>query len=161
MERDGDGRADGVGRARAAGGLTERSRLFLRQARGNASVKASGDGFDLDAVTAAVEALRLENERLKAELDAEEAAAAATGTAAAAVAVEEPAAAATPEPAAKPEPTPQPVSEPVTVGAFTEKADRLEGFKMPPIEGDGFAVCALDSDVGTPQGSPRSSLRKV
>ena len=66
--------------ARARGGRTDGAIAIIpRQARGNASVKASGDGFDLDAVTAAVEALRLENERLKAELDAEEAAAARRG----------------------------------------------------------------------------------
>ena len=42
-----------------------------RRARGVRRAGGDGDGFDLDAVTAAVERLRRENERLRDELEAE------------------------------------------------------------------------------------------
>jgi 1,4-alpha-glucan branching enzyme len=112
-----------------------------------------------------VEALRLENERLKAELDGVEwqgSGSVETVASAAASApepeqtpeqpkeVEVPKAAATPEPVVAAAPKPEPVvaaAAPVAekpVGAMNEKKERFEGFKFPAIEGDGFGVIATD-----------------
>tara|TARA_B100001540_G_scaffold68700_1_gene61852 strand:+ start:413 stop:2944 length:2532 start_codon:yes stop_codon:yes gene_type:complete len=138
-----------------------------------------GDGFDLDAVTAAVERLRRENERLRDELEAEfeagrDASSVVTPTVVATESVEAeveveastsparetgaPAAAVdaeaeveTKEVETKEVETTTPARETVVVtpaeGAVKEMDEvdeRLDGFTMPPVEGDGFGVCALD-----------------
>ena len=138
-----------------------------------------GDGFDLDAVTAAVERLRRENERLRDELEAEfeagrDASSVVTPTVVAMESVEAeveveastsparetgaPAAAVdaeaeveTKEVETKEVETTTPARETVVVtpaeGAVKEMDEvdeRLDGFTMPPVEGDGFGVCALD-----------------
>ena len=138
-----------------------------------------GDGFDLDAVTAAVERLRRENERLRDELEAEfeagrDASSVVTPTVVATESVEAeveveastsparetgaPAAAVdaeaeveTKEVETKEVETTTPARETVVVTPaeaavkeMDEVDERLDGFTMPPVEGDGFGVCALD-----------------
>ncbi len=142
-----------------------------------------GDGFDLDAVTAAVERLRRENERLRDELDAEfeagrdvssvvtptvvatesveaevevevevEASTSpARETGAPAAAVDAEAEVETKEVETKEVETTTPARETVVVTPaeaavkeMDEIDERLDGFTMPPVEGDGFGVCALD-----------------
>ena len=130
-----------AGRDRGDEGLTRtRERMARATQRSSARrvTRAAKDDFDLDAVSKAVEALRLENERLKAELEAEER---AYASASKAVAVETPRAE-TAAPAPTPAPTPAVAEKPV--GAFNESKDRLKGFKFPPVEGDGFGVIAHD-----------------
>ncbi len=150
-----------------------------RRARGVRRAGGDGDGFDLDAVTAAVERLRRENERLRDELEAEfeagrDASSVVTPTVVATESVEAeveveastsparetgaPAAAVdaeaeveTKEVETKEVETTTPARETVVVtpaeGAVKEMDEvdeRLDGFTMPPVEGDGFGVCALD-----------------
>ena len=146
-----------------------------RRARGVRRAGGDGDGFDLDAVTAAVERLRRENERLRDELEAEfeaggDVTSVVTPTVVATESVEvevevEVEASTTParEPAAEAEvdaeaevetkevETTTPARETVVVTpaeAAVKEMDevdgRLDGFTMPPVEGDGFGVCALD-----------------
>ena len=140
-----------------------------------------GDGFDLDAVTAAVERLRRENERLRDELEAEfeagrDVSSVVTPTVVATESVEgeveveveastsparEPGAPAaavdaeaeveTKEVETKEVETTTPARETVVVTPaeaavkeMDEVDERLDGFTMPPVEGDGFGVCALD-----------------
>ena len=138
-----------------------------------------GDGFDLDAVTAAVERLRRENERLRDELEAEfeagrdvssvvtptvvatesveaevevEASTSpARETGAPAAAVDAEAEVETKEVETKEVETTTPARETVVVTPaeaavkeMDEVDERLDGFTMPPVEGDGFGVCALD-----------------
>ena len=150
-----------------------------RRARGVRRAGGDGDGFDLDAVTAAVERLRRENERLRDELEAEfeagrdvssvvtptvvatesveaevevEASTSpARETGAPAAAVDAEAEVETKEVETKEVETTTPARETVVVtpaeGAVKEMDEvdeRLDGFTMPPVEGDGFGVCALD-----------------
>ena len=146
-----------------------------RRARGVRRAGGDGDGFDLDAVTAAVERLRRENERLRDELEAEfeggrDVSSVVTPTVVATESVEvevevEVEASTTPahEPAAEAEvdaeaevetkevETTTPARETVVVTPaeaavkeMDEVDERLDGFTMPPVEGDGFGVCALD-----------------
>lgn len=156
----------GISRAQAVRG---------RRARGVRRAGGDGDGFDLDAVTAAVERLRRENERLRDELEAEfeagrDVSSVVTPTVVATESVEvevevEVEASTTParEPAAEAEvdteaevetkevETTTPARETVVVTPveaavreMDEVDERLDGFTMPPVEGDGFGVCALD-----------------
>ena len=150
-----------------------------RRARGVRRAGGDGDGFDLDAVTAAVERLRRENERLRDELEAEfeagrDASSVVTPTVVATESVEAeveveastsparetgaPAAAVdaeaeveTKEVETKEVETTTPARETVVVTPaeaavkeMDEIDERLDGFTMPPVEGDGFGVCALD-----------------
>jgi 1,4-alpha-glucan branching enzyme len=150
-----------------------------RRARGVRRAGGDGDGFDLDAVTAAVERLRRENERLRDELEAEfeagrDASSVVTPTVVATESVEAeveveastsparetgaPAAAVdaeaeveTKEVETKEVETTTPARETVVVTPaeaavkeMDEVDERLDGFTMPPVEGDGFGVCALD-----------------
>jgi 1,4-alpha-glucan branching enzyme len=150
-----------------------------RRARGVRRAGGDGDGFDLDAVTAAVERLRRENERLRDELEAEfeagrDASSVVTPTVVAMESVEAeveveastsparetgaPAAAVdaeaeveTKEVETKEVETTTPARETVVVTPaeaavkeMDEVDERLDGFTMPPVEGDGFGVCALD-----------------
>ena len=154
-----------------------------RRARGVRRAGGDGDGFDLDAVTAAVERLRRENERLRDELDAEfeagrdvssvvtptvvatesveaevevevevEASTSpARETGAPAAAVDAEAEVETKEVETKEVETTTPARETVVVTPaeaavkeMDEIDERLDGFTMPPVEGDGFGVCALD-----------------
>ena len=160
----------GISRAQAVRG---------RRARGVRRAGGDGDGFDLDAVTAAVERLRRENERLRDELEAEfeagrDASSVVTPTVVATESVEAeveveastsparetgaPAAAVdaeaeveTKEVETKEVETTTPARETVVVTPaeaavkeMDEVDERLDGFTMPPVEGDGFGVCALD-----------------
>ena len=160
----------GISRAQAVRG---------RRARGVRRAGGDGDGFDLDAVTAAVERLRRENERLRDELEAEfeagrDASSVVTPTVVAMESVEAeveveastsparetgaPAAAVdaeaeveTKEVETKEVETTTPARETVVVTPaeaavkeMDEVDERLDGFTMPPVEGDGFGVCALD-----------------
>ena len=152
-----------------------------RRARGVRRAGGDGDGFDLDAVTAAVERLRRENERLRDELEAEfeagrDVSSVVTPTVVATESVEveveveveastsparEPGAPAaavdaeaeveTKEVETKEVETTTPARETVVVTPaeaavreMDEVDERLDGFTMPPVEGDGFGVCALD-----------------
>jgi len=150
-----------------------------RRARGVRRAGGDGDGFDLDAVTAAVERLRRENERLRDELEAEfeagrdvssvvtptvvatesveaevevEASTSpARETGAPAAAVDAEAEVETKEVETKEVETTTPARETVVVTPaeaavkeMDEVDERLDGFTMPPVEGDGFGVCALD-----------------
>ena len=157
----------GISRAQAVRG---------RRARGVRRAGGDGDGFDLDAVTAAVERLRRENERLRDELEAEfeagrDVSSVVTPTVVATESVEveveveveastsparepgAPAAAvdAEAEVETKEVETTTPARETVVVTPveaavreMDEVDERLDGFTMPPVEGDGFGVCALD-----------------
>ena len=162
----------GISRAQAVRG---------RRARGVRRAGGDGDGFDLDAVTAAVERLRRENERLRDELEAEfeggrDVSSVVTPTVVATESVEveveveveastsparEPGAPAaavdaeaeveTKEVETKEVETTTPARETVVVTPaeaavkeMDEVDERLDGFTMPPVEGDGFGVCALD-----------------
>ena len=124
-----------------------------RRARGVRRAGGDGDGFDLDAVTAAVERLRRENERLRDELEAEfeggrDVSSVVTPTVVATESVEVEVEA---EVETKEVETTKPARETVVVTPveaavreMDEVDERLDGFTMPPVEGDGFGVCALD-----------------
>ena len=108
----------------------------------------------------------MENERLKASLEAEESAVragtkAAVFEAAAVDATLESVVESTSESVVEsiPEPVVESIPEPVVaaaapapVGAFNEAADRLEGFKFPALDGDGLGVCATDPSLESHRG---------
>jgi len=123
--------------------IAKRATLAKTRAAGN-------EDFDLDAVTAAVEKLRVENERLKAELDGmefDEVTQSAVATAAAPAAAEPAMEAPAPAAAAVEAPAAVAAAAPITGKLGTEDKDRLKGIKFAPLDGDGFGVCALDSTL--------------
>ena len=121
-------------------------------------VKASEDDIDLDDIAQAIEELAKENERLRMSLEGEEAEeeAEATMAATAVATLPKPAAAAAPTTTRDDADSVKPASS-GAVSAFgvpelTEDPKRHRGFKFPPLEGDGFGVCAVDGTLAHHKG---------